>query len=437
MRSLLITVLHFLTRRVLRRYQPLVIGITGSVGKTSTKEALWQILQGSGKHVGKSSASFNTEIGVPLAVLGVARSPRTSLLGWFRVFLKAGRMLLGKPQEYPPLLILELGADRPGDIETLVAVTRPKIGVLTSVGPAHLEGFGTVDAVRAEKKKILTMLPDQGIAILPGDEAGLGKIRKEVRARIITVGASEDCDLRIFDIHASLDPINGSSLGTYFKFGWKGSIVPCFLPHVLGGPAVRSAGFAAAVALALELHPLMVSEALRNWIPPSGRMRMIPGMKQTLLIDDSYNSSPNAVVAACEAVHALEWKGRRLFVLGDMAELGAASRKEHGAIGTFVASQKPDYFVAVGPMMVAAVRAAEAAGFPEENTFHWPDAAAAGRFLQARIHAGDLLLIKGSQIMRMERIVKELMAEPLRAEELLVRQGPEWSQEEGRMKVGG
>jgi UDP-N-acetylmuramoyl-tripeptide--D-alanyl-D-alanine ligase len=281
------------------------------------------------------------------------------------------------------------------------------------------------------------MLPDQGIASMPGAEVDFGGIQKEVRARTITVGTSEDCDVRIFDIRVNLHSLSEDSLGTYFKLGWKGSIVPCFLPNVFGSPAVRSAGFAAAVAFALHLNPLIVSEALRDWIAPSGRMRMILGIKQTLLIDDSYNSSPNAVKAACEAVRALEWKGRCLLVLGDMAELGAASLKEHTAVGKLVASQKPEYFVAVGPLMVEAVRAARAAGLPEASTFHWPNAAAAGRFLQERIHAGDLLIIKGSQIMRMERIVKELMAEPLKAGALLVRQGAEWSQEEGRMKVGG
>ncbi len=426
MRSLLTKLLFTLTRRILERYQPLVVGITGSVGKTTAKEALAHILSVAGKQARKSTGSFNTEIGVPLTVIGVDRSPGKSVMGWLTVLSRGVQLLAGDRAHYPAVLVLEMGADRPGDIEQLVRLTKPAVGMLTAVGPAHLERFGDLEGIIREKKKIVTLLPKTSCAIIPSDEPVLHTLKKEVRARVLTVGATEGSDVRVSDVRFICDPQSLPTSGTYCKLGWQGSSVPCFLPGVLGLAAARSAGFAAAAAFAMDVGALTVSEALRTWMPPPGRMRIIPGIKDTVLIDDSYNSSPKAAAAALEAVSDLGWRGRRYVVFGDMAELGKTTREEHERLGALIAEHKPDCFVAVGPTMVEAVRAARASGMEESSVFHFADTQSAGLFVQERLHPGDLVLIKGSQVMRMERIVKELMAEPLKASELLVRQGEDW-----------
>ncbi len=436
MRSLLITFLHSLTRRILGRYRPMVIGITGSVGKTSVREALFHILASRGRRVGQSPRSFNTDIGVPLAVFGLSSSPRRSPVGWVRALLFGLRLAYGAPRQYPEALVLELGANRPGDIASLMSLVAPvSVGILTAIAPTHLEGFMTVEAIAVEKKKLLTALPFGATAIYPGDERRYANLKRELSAKTMTVGLSPECDLRVFEVRSSLAPSSGEPPGTFFKLAWKGSVVPCFVPGILGTAAARSAAFAAAGALALGENPLDISTALRQWAPPPGRMRVLPGIKHAMLIDDSYNSSPKALEAALETLFTLEFPGseegllhRRIVVLGDMAELGAESEAAHVAVGARVAQLKPDIFLAVGPRMAQARRAAVDHGYPEATAYHFPEATGAARFLQDRIQPHDVILIKGSQIMRMERAVKELMAEPLRVAELLVRQGQDWQQ---------
>ncbi len=432
MRSLFIALLHRLTRRVLVRYHPTIIGITGSVGKTTTKEAVCVILGQSGQRLGGAAGSFNTEIGVPLTVLGVHHSPGRSPLGWIRVFSHAIALLIRRSKEYPEVLVLELGADQPGDIDRLLALVSPiTIGVLTAVAPTHLDGFGSIEAVAKEKQKLLKGLKKNATAIFSEEEPQLQGVRRQLKTAVITVGATEKSDLEVFEVHSSFKGIAHNVPGTFFKLRYKGSVVPCFIPGVFGMPSARAVAFGAAAAMVLNRNLLSISEALKHFTPPPGRLRVIPGVKHTTLIDDTYNSSPRAAHTALETLfhiedNEMEAIARRIVVFGDMAELGSESDALHRALGAHVAELRPDLFLAVGPRMVEAYRSAIDDGYPEAQAFHFDDVAPAARFLQDRLHPSDIVLIKGSQIMRMERAVKELMAEPLRAAELLVRQGPEW-----------
>ena len=176
------------------------------------------------------------------------------------------------------------------------------------------------------------------------------------------------------------------------------------------------------------MNLVAIAEALRHFDSPKGRMNLIAGNKHTQIIDDTYNSSPQSVIAALNIMKMipLPEAGRRLAVLGDMLELGSYSEKGHLEVGKFVTKTKIDKLIVVGERARDIARGAESAGMSRDNIFHFPDAAAAGRFLEDRLQEHDLVLVKGSQGLRLEKIVEEIMAEPLRASELLVRQDEQW-----------
>jgi UDP-N-acetylmuramoyl-tripeptide--D-alanyl-D-alanine ligase len=201
------------------------------------------------------------------------------------------------------------------------------------------------------------------------------------------------------------------------------------LPEVIGMAAVYAALAAMAVGVAFEMNLVEMAGALKNFVSPKGRMKLIPGIKHTLIIDDTYNSSPQSSLAAIDFIKRIETSEpfRKIAVLGDMLELGSYSVEGHREVGAALAKAKFDLVVTVGELARDIGRGAKEAGLTEEQIFNFSHNNEAGRFIQDRLKEGDLLLIKGSQGARMEQVVKELMADPLKAGELLVRQGQEWS----------
>lgn len=411
-----------LARAVLKKYQPLVIGITGSVGKTSTKEAIFAVLA-SKMSVRKSPGNYNTEFGVPATILGI-RAPGASLPRWIGAITRALRMLLLRDATYPKVLVLEMAADRPGDIEFLVRIAPPKIGVLTAIGPAHLERFGTIERVAAEKGKLLAALPAEGTAILNADDERVMATAAKTKARMVTFGFSDEAAVRAADISTTLIHNEDGQIGAGMtaKVAADGAVVPMRLDGVLGASHVYAALAATSVGVAFGMNLVEIAEALRAYTPPPGRMRVISGIKYTIILDDTYNASPLSMRAALETLRSLPIveETRRIAVLGDMLELGAETERAHEEVGRHVAELGIDLLVAVGERARAIHEAASKAGISADRVFHFGSAEEAGRFVQERLRRGDIVLAKGSRAMRMERVVKELMAEPLRAKELLV-----------------
>ena len=195
----------------------------------------------------------------------------------------------------------------------------------------------------------------------------------------------------------------------------------------LGVPHAYNYAAAAAVGSVFDIDIDTVAEALRSHLPPPGRMRLIPGIKETLIIDDTYNSSPTASERSISTLGELKGVKRRIAVMGDMMELGQFSVREHERIGRLVA-EHADILVTIGVRARGFSKGAREAGMQEKNIFEFDDALKAGREMQTFIKPGDVLLVKGSQSVRAERFVEELMADPAQAEELLVRQDPMWKQ---------
>ena len=218
----------------------------------------------------------------------------------------------------------------------------------------------------------------------------------------------------------------GEALGTAFKLHCEGKTVPVFLPSVFGFQQVYACLPALAVATVLNRPLMEIIDDLAKYRPLPGRTNLIAGIKRTFILDDSYNSSPEAAKAALEVLRQFPEGGRRIAVFGKMLELGSYQEEGHREVGRKAAEANVDMLVVVGEMSRDIIRGAVEAGLAEDKTFYFDNNHDAGIFVQNKLKEGDLVLIKGSQGARMEQIVKELMAEPLKASELLVRQSDPW-----------
>ncbi len=435
MLKILENLLRFFSRQILKEYKPEIIGITGSVGKTSAKEAIFAVLSFE-YNVRRNIKSYNNEIGVPLTIIGI-KTGGHSFWGWLKVFYKACKLLLFKNKDYPQILVLEMGADKVGDIKYLVDFVPPKIGVLTAIAETHLQAFKDLKGVLKEKEKVVTELLKEGFAVLNYDDENVLSIKDKLKARVITFGFSEEANVRAGELlFSGLEQDFCETQyqweckiwGTNFKVSYEGSTVPVFLPHCFGKQQAYAALAATSVGIAYGMNLVDISEALRQYRSPNGRMKLIAGIKYTLIIDDTYNSSPLAAKAALEVLKMIDLPEgkRKIAVLGDMLELGERSDEAHREIGFKVVESGIDYLVTVGPESKLTAQSAEEAGLLKSQIESFEDNEKAGIFVQNLIQSGDLILVKGSQGMRMEKIVKEIMAEPLKAKKLLVRQTEEW-----------
>lgn len=422
MRFLLKKMLIPLAVAVLKKYHPLVIAVTGTVGKTSTKKAIAAALRGS-RTVRASEKNNNTEIGCAITIIGMS-SPGRSLLGWVAVLVHGVRLLVTHDATYPSAIVLEFGAQNTGDIARLAALFPPTVGVLTTIGATHAAGLGGIEGVIREKSALLAALPQDGIAVLNADDDLVLAQATKTHAKVVRYGFSEKATVRGLEAHPMIrrDEKRGLFVeGMTFKIEVGGSVVPAVVPGVLGMPTVSSALAGVTVATVLGANPLSAIEGLQKFVAEKGHLRVIDGIKYATLIDDTYNASTKSMIEALRALRSipLDEGEERIAILGDMREMGALSEQEHATVGKAVVECGVDRLVTVGEMSRDIDRAARAAGMAEECMTHFPETEAAGKFVQSIMERGDIILIKGSRGMHMEAVVKELMAEPLRAEELL------------------
>lgn len=425
MKRIIQNIIKFFSKKIIKKYHPFVIGITGSVGKTSAKEAVMTVLAGK-KNVRSDIKNYNNEIGVPLTIIGEYAQGR-SIFGWLKVIWHSINLLITKDDKYPEILILEMGVDHPGDMDYLNSIATSNIGIVTMIGQAHIEYFGSIEKIQKEKGKLIEQLPKDGYAILNYDNERARQIKDSSKAKVITYGFDAKADVRAQELNFSFDE-NKNIRGVSFKLSYKGSAVPVFLPSVLGTSAIYAVLAGAAVGIIQGMNLIDISQALGKFKSPRGRMNLIKGIKNTTLIDDTYNSSPAAVIAALGVLKEMPITdgANKIAVLGDMLELGGYSEEGHQEVGKYLAKQKINKLISVGECSRDFDRGAVEAGMSEDYIFHFADTDSAGKFLQEIMNEGDIILIKGSQGMRMEKIVKEVMAEPQKAKELLVRQEDRW-----------
>lgn len=425
MKGILAGILRRLAHAILAKYHPTIIGITGSVGKTSTKEAVFCVLRPH-TSVRRNLKSYNNEFGIPLTIIG-AESGYRSLFRWFGIVLKGMRLILFVDSGYPKTLVLEMGVDRPGEMAVHVDLAPCSIAVVTAVAAVHTEYFGTVKNVLEEKAVILASLPATGTAVLNADDELVRSLGSRCPGRrILTFGFAADADVRAEAFSYAAARPSAAPTGLTFRLCSGSTSVPITLHGALGKHQVLAALAAAAVGIASGMTMQAIAKALEHFQGPPGRMRLLSGIKRTMIIDDSYNASARSTLAALETLKEIPGYGRRIACLGDMAELGQYSEAGHAEVGQRAAELQIDLLITVGVLGREIANNARRNGMPAGAVFSFDRSDDAGRFLQDRMHQNDLVLIKGSQSIRMERIVKEVMAEPERAVALLVRQEPSW-----------
>ena len=346
-----------------------VVAVTGSVGKTTTRAMIHQVLKYQWEGT-SSPGNFNNHIGLPL-----------SMLRW---------------NSLDDYAVVELGANHCGEIESLASLCQPHVGVITCIGEAHLGGFGSQRAIAMEKCDLLSALPDDGWAVLGGDDLWLRRLAHRCSGSVLFSGRTADCDILATDV-------------CYRQGELEFTVEDCrFRLPVWGRHFLTSAAAAIAVGRIFELSLEEIAEALARFEPLAQRCQVSQRGGVTI-IDDTYNASPTAARAALEVLRDLDGPGRRIVVMGDMAELGSASEYWHQQLGEqTVTVCGADLVVACGEHAEEILAGAYGAGLPHNDGYTFSNATAAQRFLTNLIRPGDAVLVKGSRIMRMETIVGEI-----------------------------
>jgi UDP-N-acetylmuramoyl-tripeptide--D-alanyl-D-alanine ligase len=356
-----------------------VVAVTGSNGKTTTKELIAAIL-GTRWNTLKPEGSFNNQWGLPLTLLALGPDHGA--------------------------LVVELGTNQPGEIADLAALARPTVGVVTVVAPVHTEFLGSLEGVRDEKAGLVRALPPDGVAVLNADDPRVASMARDTRARVLTFGTAAGADVRV------VGEVTDGPAGLAFTLEHRGASQRIVLP-LTGRHNVTNALAAAGAGLALGFSLPTIAEGLAGARPVKGRCVWRPA-GHVRILDDTYNANPASVRAALDTVAAHREGARLVVVLGDMLELGPGADDAHREIGRYAASTAgATVVVGMGRHAAALVEGARAAGAGEaQHTETFEDTVA---FLLKELVPGDLVLVKGSRGMRMERIVDALVARLARA----------------------
>jgi len=351
-----------------------VVGITGSVGKTSTKDLTAAALA-AGRRTHAAPASFNNEIGVPVTVLGAPTDTE--------------------------VLVVEMGARFAGNIAALAALVDPEIGVITNIGINHAEHLGGPEGVARVKGELLDALPAHGLAVLDAATAAGPEQRARSAAPVVTVGAGPDADVRIGPV--TLD--EGLRARFALETPWGSGTVTL---AVRGAHQAVNAALAATVALHVGVPFAAVVDALAHAEASAWRMEVVEAPGGVTVINDAYNASPVATIAALDALAAVPDATRRVAVLGEMRELGALSAAEHERVGHAVARAGVDVLVVVGAATEPLAAAAAHDAGPVLAVHRVPDAAAARALVAGLVAPGDVVLVKASRAVGLETVAAAL-----------------------------
>ena len=411
------------SRLVLLRYKPKIVSITGSVGKTSTKDAVYAVLSGIA-YVRKSDKSYNSEIGLPLTILGLPN-------GWNNPFIWISNILKGLwlfiwPHKYPQWLILEVGVGKPGDMKKTASWLKTDVVIITAIGdtPAHIEFFNSKKHLIDEKMGLIDTLKKDGILILNADDEIVSEMKNKTRNLVTTFGFKEGADL-VGSGESIFYDENQIPKGIIFRVDAGGVSLPVVIEKVFGRNHMYASLAALALAYGSKWNIIDAIQTLKDYDVSPGRMRLINGVNNSFIIDDTYNSSPFACEAALVTLKNIKLPGRKIAILGDMLELGKHTQEAHENIGK-IAKDNVDMLIVVGPRAKDIKQGALNAGMDPDKILECLDSREAGCYMNDHMEVGDLILIKGPQGMRMERSVELLMAKKEDKNKLLVRQDKEW-----------
>jgi len=416
-----VSYLYALAKKRLKKLKPDIIGVTGSVGKTSTKDAVYCILARR-YAVLRNKKSFNTELGVPLGILE-QESGFSSPFAWLEILWKSFKVAFFDKTAYGKV-VLEMGVDKPGDMDQLLKLVKPNIGVMTAIKAVHLaEGqFANLEEILKEKSKLVKSIDKNGWAILNADDHYLSSLSSQLEANVITFGTSEKANIKAVNIVSSED-------GLKFDLAFDDKNFSVHLPHLIGRHHIYVLLPAIAIGFLNGFKWETIKAGLEDFRLPPGRLTLLPGINKSLIIDGSYNASPSTMTVSLEVLSEMKPKGvgRKIAALGSMNELGDFADSEHRKIGKEVIKHA-DMLITVGDLAGLYAEEALKGGMDKGAVWSFKNSKEAGEFLKGKLRPGDLVLAKGSQNnVRMECLVKEIMLEPERAKEFLVRQESAWN----------
>lgn len=360
-----LTALQDLARWYRLQREALVIGVTGSVGKTTTKEMIHTVL--SARHSGvKTKHNYNNEIGLPLSLLELSSEDE------FGVF--------------------EMGAARVGDIRSLCEVAAPEVGVITKIGPAHLLSFGSVDNIYLGKGELLDSLPSHGFAVIGGDDDRMRDLARRAACPVIFVGERSDNQIRATNVEVRPDKL-------IFTVDRKRYEVPATGRHYL-----TAALCSIAVAREVGMDAGAIAAGLKKFVGEPGRSRAEKCGDWTI-IDDTYNANPTSMLAACCVLQEWPTANKRIMVTGDMLELGVEASPLHEELGTCVAHAHVDRLLSLGRHASDVARGALAEGMTHHSLAACTEIDPLLTVLDCWLEAGDVILVKGSRGMQMERVI--------------------------------
>ena len=349
------------------RWAKPIVAVTGSAGKTSTKDIIASLLSTKFK-VGKTIGNFNNHIGVPLSLL---RLPDEAQLG-----------------------VLELGMNHAGEIRSLARMAQPQIGVITNVGYAHIEAFESIDGVAAAKRELIECLPEASTAVLNSDDPRVRTFGEYAKDQVVTYGTVEEADIRAEELELTAENSRFSCGGVRFHTSLTG------LHSVLN----ILAGIATAFAFQIPFEHLV--DPVAHLAPSKMRGERVVRGGMTI-IDDSYNSNPDAVRSMLDVL-CHEPAKRRIAVLGEMLELDSWADTLHRDVGAYAAKAGVDVIVGVSGAARALIEAVETAGNPNSSAYFFDEPEQAGDFLKGFVQPGDAILFKGSRGTHVERALARL-----------------------------
>ena len=420
-------ILQYEAKFILKKYKPKIIAIVGSVGKTLTRETIYLVLSKK-FFVRKNEKSFTANLGIALTIIGYHQGVSTILQ-----FLKSlifGFKLLIFNVHYPQVLILEIDVDNPGDLGRAFSLFSPDVLVMTAIGdvPSHVELFNNTEDFLSEKRKYIKSLNKEVIVIYNADDGAVSNILQDLS--LIKISCSIGSGY--FDIKGSESVIlygNGKSgsmpIGMSFdiKYGMEVNSIKIF--NSIGISNEYACLLSYAVGIEFGLSRQEIIDSLNDYRVLQGRMRLIPGLSDSLLIDDSYNSSPIAMEQAILVFAKLKCRGRKIAIIGDMLELGRYSSLEHKKLAQLL-KDVADNVICVGLRSRRVYQSLLFFGFNKLDVISVDTSKEAVVELQKILKSGDIVLVKGSQAMRMERILEKVMKHEEDKNQLLVRQESEW-----------
>lgn len=357
------------------KYPIPLAAITGSNGKTTTKEILAEILKIKFKIL-KTEGNFNNLVGLPLTLL--------------------------KLRKEDEVVVLEMGMNQPGEIKRLAEISEPNIGLITNITMSHLEKLTSLEEVAAAKGELFESLGEDDFIVVNGDDPNVLKLAKKNRSRQICFGIESPADLMAKDI--SFCGLKGSR----FRLSIRGEEIEISL-NSYGVHNIYNALAAAAVGVALQIDPSTIKEGLENFKPYPMRTELFRLKGGIVLIDDTYNANPKSMEAALRTLVELKGKNRGIAILGDMLELGDYTSKAHDKLGSLVQDLSVDYLFIFGKFSKSVYSGAMGRGMGKDSIFASEDMEEIISRLKRMIRSNDRILVKGSRAMKMERIVEKII----------------------------